>query len=123
MLGTEQEPALVDTVVMAIMGYFQLKARPGAFALQLAQGRSQMLYAVDNSTAGVAAQVCPITDPCFRPPLQHCCESFSQQVSGCMGEWVGHMSCTGLPVKSVTGGKASHSNLAFLDTGLCLAVH
>ena len=58
-LGTEQEPALVDTVVMAIMGYFQLKARPGAFALQLAQGRSKMLYVVDNSTAGVAPQVCP----------------------------------------------------------------
>ena len=55
-LGTEQEPAMVDTVVMAIMGYFQLKARPGAFALQLAQGRSKTLYVVDNSTAGVAPQ-------------------------------------------------------------------
>ena len=48
---------MVDTVVMAIMGYFQLKARPGAFALQLAHGRSRSLYAVDNSTAGVAPQV------------------------------------------------------------------
>ena len=56
-LGTEEEPAMVDTVVMAIMGYFQLKARPGAFALQLAHGRSRSLYAVDNSTAGVAPQV------------------------------------------------------------------
>ena len=56
-LGTEQEPAEVDTIVMAIMGYFQLKARPGAFALQLAQGRSRMLYAVDDSTTGVAPQV------------------------------------------------------------------
>ena len=62
-LGTEQEPAVVDTVVMAIMGYFQLKGRPGALTLRLAQGRSQMLYAVDNSTAGVAPQVCPVT--CF----------------------------------------------------------
>ena len=56
-LGTEQEPALVDTLVMSNLGYFQLKARPGAFALQLAQGRSRMLYAVDASTQGVAPQV------------------------------------------------------------------
>ena len=57
-LGTEQEPALVDTLVMSNLGYFQLKARPGALALQLAQGRSRMLYAVDASTQGVAPQVC-----------------------------------------------------------------
>ena len=50
---------MVDTIVMAIMGYFQLKARPGAFALQLAQGRSRTLYAVDDTTAGVAPQVSP----------------------------------------------------------------
>jgi UDP-glucose:glycoprotein glucosyltransferase len=56
-LGTEQEPALVDTLVMSNLGYFQLKALPGAFLLQLAQGRSQELYAVDNSTQGVDAQV------------------------------------------------------------------
>ena len=56
-LGTEQEPALVDTLVMSNLGYFQLKALPGAFLLQLAQGRSQQLYAVDNSTQGVDAQV------------------------------------------------------------------
>lgn len=57
MLGTEQELTLVDTIVMSNLGYFQLKARPGAFLLQLAQGRSQELYAVDNSTQGVDAQV------------------------------------------------------------------
>jgi UDP-glucose:glycoprotein glucosyltransferase len=57
-LGTEQEPAMVDTIVMSNLGYFQLKARPGAFLLQLAQGRSRELYAVDNTTQGVDAQVC-----------------------------------------------------------------
>ena len=58
-LGNKQDPAIVDTIVMANLGYFQLKARPGAFALQLAQGRSQMLYAVDETTVGVASQVSP----------------------------------------------------------------
>lgn len=65
---------MVDTVVMAIMGYFQLKGRPGALTLRLAQGRSQMLYAVDNSTAGVAPQVCPVM--CFdfgAVSEPHCC--------------------------------------------------
>lgn len=69
-LGTEQEPALVDTLVMSNLGYFQLKARPGAFALQLAQGRSRMLYAVDGSTQGVASQVCH-DRPCLL--LRTCC--------------------------------------------------
>ena len=73
-LGAEQEAAMVDTVVMAIMGYFQLKARPGALALRLALGRSRMLYAVDSSTAGVAPQVCPVTPPSFRaaPERRRC---------------------------------------------------
>ena len=56
-LGTPQQPALVDTIVMSNLGYFQLKAAPGAFDLQLAPGRSRSLYLVDNSTAGVLAQV------------------------------------------------------------------
>lgn len=56
-LGTSQQPAVVDTIVMSNLGYFQLKASPGAFDLQLAPGRSCSLYVIDNSTAGVLAQV------------------------------------------------------------------
>ncbi|BDA49281.1 UDP-glucose:glycoprotein glucosyltransferase 1 [Coccomyxa sp. Obi] len=55
-LGTSQQPAIVDTIVMSNLGYFQLKAAPGAFDLQLAPGRSRTLYVIDNSTAGVVAQ-------------------------------------------------------------------
>lgn len=55
-LGTAAQPRLVDTLVMANLGYFQLKAAPGVFALRLAPGRSADLYVVDNSTAGAAAE-------------------------------------------------------------------
>lgn len=68
-LGTPQQPALVDTIVMSNLGYFQLKAAPGAFDLQLAPGRSRQLYTVDESTAGVAAQV-------HRPIDMHSCPVF-----------------------------------------------
>ena len=55
-LGTAAQPRLVDTLVMANLGYFQLKAAPGVFALRLAPGRSAALYVVDNSTAGAVAE-------------------------------------------------------------------
>ena len=43
-LGTDRHPVLVDTIVMANLGYFQLKASPGAWTLRLRQGRSADLY-------------------------------------------------------------------------------
>lgn len=43
-LGTESEPVIVDTIVMANLGYFQLKANPGAWILRLRQGRSSEIY-------------------------------------------------------------------------------
>lgn len=43
-LGTESNPVLVDTIVMANLGYFQLKANPGAWILRLRQGRSADIY-------------------------------------------------------------------------------
>ncbi|KAE8746395.1 hypothetical protein FOCC_FOCC006890 [Frankliniella occidentalis] len=43
-LGTEKEPVKVDTIVMANLGYFQLKANPGAWVLRLRQGRSADLF-------------------------------------------------------------------------------
>nr|XP_022912908.1 UDP-glucose:glycoprotein glucosyltransferase [Onthophagus taurus] len=43
-LGTEHKPVIVDTIVMANLGYFQLKANPGAWLLRLRQGRSADIY-------------------------------------------------------------------------------
>lgn len=43
-LGTESKPVIVDTIVMANLGYFQLKANPGAWLLRLRQGRSAEIY-------------------------------------------------------------------------------
>ncbi|XP_050308475.1 UDP-glucose:glycoprotein glucosyltransferase isoform X2 [Anthonomus grandis grandis] len=43
-LGTENRPVIVDTIVMANLGYFQLKANPGAWLLRLRQGRSADIY-------------------------------------------------------------------------------
>ncbi|CAI7832218.1 unnamed protein product [Closterium sp. NIES-53] len=42
--GLVVSSALEDTIVMANLGYFQLKAAPGLWLLQLAPGRSQTLY-------------------------------------------------------------------------------
>lgn len=47
-LGTERQPAIVDTIVMANLGYFQLKANPGEWLLQLRQGRSAEIYDITN---------------------------------------------------------------------------
>lgn len=43
-LGTERSPTEFDTIVMANLGYFQLKANPGAWTLRLRHGRSVALY-------------------------------------------------------------------------------
>lgn len=39
-LGNSNEPHLQDTLVMSNLGYFQLKAAPGAWTLQLAPGNT-----------------------------------------------------------------------------------
>ncbi|XP_053979752.1 UDP-glucose:glycoprotein glucosyltransferase isoform X1 [Hylaeus volcanicus] len=49
-LGTERQPLMVDTIVMANLGYFQLKANPGEWVLRLRQGRSAEIY--DFNTVG-----------------------------------------------------------------------
>lgn len=49
-LGTEKQPLMVDTIVMANLGYFQLKANPGEWVLRLRQGRSAEIY--DFTTVG-----------------------------------------------------------------------
>ncbi|XP_015179238.1 PREDICTED: UDP-glucose:glycoprotein glucosyltransferase isoform X3 [Polistes dominula] len=43
-LGTEKQPVMVDTIVMANLGYFQLKANPGEWHLRLRHGRSAEIY-------------------------------------------------------------------------------
>ncbi|XP_078077776.1 UDP-glucose:glycoprotein glucosyltransferase 2 isoform X1 [Mustelus asterias] len=45
-LGMKHNPAMVDTVVMANLGYFQLKANPGAWLLRLRKGRSSDIYQI-----------------------------------------------------------------------------
>ncbi|XP_050434765.1 UDP-glucose:glycoprotein glucosyltransferase [Adelges cooleyi] len=43
-LGTKTNPVMVDTIVMANLGYFQMKANPGAWTLRLRQGLSADIY-------------------------------------------------------------------------------
>ncbi|XP_076401678.1 UDP-glucose:glycoprotein glucosyltransferase 2 isoform X1 [Peromyscus maniculatus bairdii] len=45
-LGTKNNSALVDTIVMANLGYFQLKANPGAWILKLREGKSEDIYEI-----------------------------------------------------------------------------
>ncbi|KAK0098278.1 hypothetical protein PV326_009913 [Microctonus aethiopoides] len=47
-LGTESHPVMVDTIVMANLGYFQLKANPGEWLLRLRQGRSADIYDITS---------------------------------------------------------------------------
>ncbi|XP_015109415.1 UDP-glucose:glycoprotein glucosyltransferase isoform X2 [Diachasma alloeum] len=46
-LGTETH-AMVDTIVMANLGYFQLKANPGEWILRLRHGRSAEIYNITS---------------------------------------------------------------------------
>lgn len=39
---------MVDTIVMANLGYFQLKANPGEWLLRLRQGRSAEIYDISS---------------------------------------------------------------------------
>lgn len=47
-LGTKEQEVVVDTIVMANLGYFQLKANPGAWILKLRYGKSAEIYDVTN---------------------------------------------------------------------------
>ncbi|CAN6458439.1 unnamed protein product [Victoria cruziana] len=51
-LGTKALPHLVDTLVMANLGYWQLKVSPGVWYLQLAPGRSADLYIMPENEIG-----------------------------------------------------------------------
>ncbi|XP_037832030.1 UDP-glucose:glycoprotein glucosyltransferase 2 isoform X1 [Kryptolebias marmoratus] len=45
-LGMSRDPLMYDTIVMANLGYFQLKANPGAWILRLRKGRSEEIYQI-----------------------------------------------------------------------------
>ena len=45
-------PHVVDTLVMANLGYWQMKLSPGVWYLQLARGRSSDLYILNESNDG-----------------------------------------------------------------------
>ncbi|XP_054602856.1 UDP-glucose:glycoprotein glucosyltransferase 2 isoform X4 [Nothobranchius furzeri] len=45
-LGMSRDPLMYDTIVMANLGYFQLKANPGAWTLRLRKGRSEDIYEI-----------------------------------------------------------------------------
>ncbi|XP_061827435.1 UDP-glucose:glycoprotein glucosyltransferase 2 isoform X3 [Nerophis lumbriciformis] len=45
-LGMSRDLLMYDTIVMANLGYFQLKANPGAWTLRLRKGRSEDIYQI-----------------------------------------------------------------------------
>ncbi|CAG8443499.1 5466_t:CDS:10 [Acaulospora colombiana] len=47
-LGTNSYPSMVDTIVMANLGYFQLKANPGVWTLGLREGRSTEIFEIQS---------------------------------------------------------------------------
>ncbi|KAI8146122.1 UDP-glucose:glycoprotein glucosyltransferase-domain-containing protein [Fennellomyces sp. T-0311] len=47
-LGTASTAAMTDTIVMANLGYFQLKAQPGLWNLRVREGRSSEVYHIDS---------------------------------------------------------------------------
>jgi UDP-glucose:glycoprotein glucosyltransferase len=48
-LGTEKTPHHADTIVMANLGYFQFKANPGYWKINLEKGRSQKIFHIDSA--------------------------------------------------------------------------
>ena len=47
-LGTKKEKVVMDTIVMANLGYLQLKSSPGRWLLGLREGRSADIYDIVN---------------------------------------------------------------------------
>ena len=68
-LGMGEEQRAQDTLVMANLGYFQLKARPALCTLRLAPGRSQDLYTILSTADSPTASYYHRTAPQVREPL------------------------------------------------------
>ncbi|POR35107.1 UDP-glucose:glycoprotein glucosyltransferase [Tolypocladium paradoxum] len=47
-LATEKDPLLTDTIVMSNLGFFQFKANPGFYNIQLKQGRTADIYTIES---------------------------------------------------------------------------
>ncbi|KAF5002196.1 hypothetical protein FDECE_10687 [Fusarium decemcellulare] len=47
-LATEKDPLVTDTIVMANLGYFQFKANPGFYNIQLKEGRSADIFTIES---------------------------------------------------------------------------
>ncbi|KAJ5338363.1 hypothetical protein N7452_005091 [Penicillium brevicompactum] len=47
-LGTEASHYFADTIIMANLGYFQFKAQPGLWQINLKPGRSEKLFNIDS---------------------------------------------------------------------------
>lgn len=47
-LGTANNPHFADTIIMANLGYFQFKAQPGVWQINLKPGRSEKLFNIDS---------------------------------------------------------------------------
>ncbi|KAH6643992.1 UDP-glucose:glycoprotein glucosyltransferas-like protein [Boeremia exigua] len=50
-LSTEKDPHSADTIIMANLGYFQFKANPGFYSIQLKKGKSQEIFSLDSAGA------------------------------------------------------------------------
>ena len=48
-LGNEKHPHFSDTIVMANIGYFQFKANPGLWKLELKDGNSARIFKIDSA--------------------------------------------------------------------------
>ena len=49
LLGTEEQAHYADTIIMANLGYFQFKANPGYWKIQLQAGRSSEIFHIDSA--------------------------------------------------------------------------
>ena len=47
-LGTARDPHAADTIIMANLGYFQFKANPGYYKIDLLKGRSAEIFNIDS---------------------------------------------------------------------------
>ncbi|GMF72060.1 unnamed protein product [Aspergillus oryzae] len=47
-LGTQENPYFSDTIIMANLGYFQFKAQPGLWQINLKPGRSERIFKLDS---------------------------------------------------------------------------
>lgn len=47
-LGTERDPHTADTIIMANLGYFQFKANPGFYKIDLQEGRSAQIFNIES---------------------------------------------------------------------------